>query len=161
MFPEYVSRISVSYDYVFIHIYCLPKKPQKAARLKTGKTRKFFPEIFKFEFSILPYSQNRKLGNRETRNNISEVSEFSICHFFIFQKTFFFQFSTVGNSVLSIYDIFCFQGLWKCFFLHQKYMFKILPCHNEIHLLWDLSILMRTWGMLIWNSVKGFNLSHT
>ena len=91
MFPEYVSRISVSYDYVFIHIYCLPKKPQKAARLKTGKTRKFFPEIFKFEFSILPYSQNRKLGNRETRNNISEVSEFSNCHFFIFQKTFFFS----------------------------------------------------------------------
>ena len=37
--------------------------------------------------------QNRKLGNKETRNNISEISEvskFSICHFFIFQIFFFF-----------------------------------------------------------------------
>ena len=133
------------------------------ARWKTQKTRKFFSEIFKSEFSILAVGQNRKLGNKKTRNNISEiseVSEFSICHFFIFQKTFFFQYSTVGNSVLSIYVMFCFQSLLKCFFLHQKYMFKILPCRNKIYLLWDVSSLIRTWGMLIWNSMKGFNLSH-
>ena len=100
------------------------------AKSKTRKTRKFFSEIFKSEFSILAIGQNRKLGNKKTRNNISEiseiseVSEFSICHFFIFQKTFCFQYSTVGNSVLAIYVMFCFRSLLKCFFLHQKYMFK-------------------------------------
>ena len=66
-------------------------------RSKTRKTRKFFSEIFKSEFSILAVGQNRKLGNKKTRNNISEiseiskVSEFPICQFFIFQKTFFFS----------------------------------------------------------------------
>ena len=105
---------------------------------KLGKLGNFFPRFlnptFKSDFQI-------QLGNKKTRNNISEiseiseVSEFSICHFFIFQKTFFFQYSTVGNSVLSIYVMFCFQSLLKCFFLHQKYMFKILPCRNKIYLL--------------------------
>ena len=135
------------------------------ARSKTRKTRKFFPEIFKSEFSIFAVGQNQKLGNKKTRTNISEnseiseVSELSICHFFVFQKTFF-QYSTVGNSGLSIYVMFCFQSLLKCFFLHQKYMFKILPCRNEIYLLRDVSILVRTWGMLIWKSMKRINLSH-
>ena len=129
---------------------------ENSEKLEISKSSEIFSEIFKSEFSILAIGQNRKLGNKKSRNNIyeiseiSEVSEFSIWHFFIFQKTFFFQFSTVSNSVLSIYVMFCFQGLLKCFFLHQKYMFKILPRHNEIHLLWDLSTLMRTWGMLIW-----------
>ena len=137
----------------------------QGARSKTRKprkSRKFFPEIFESEFSILAVEQNRKLGNKKTRNNISEiseVSEFSICHFFIFQKTFSFQYSTVGNSVLYIYVMFCFQSLLTYFFLHQKYMFKILPCGNKIYLLWDVSIHMRTWGMLISNSVKGFEVN--
>ena len=61
-----------------------------------SETRKFFSEIFKSEFLILAIGQNRKLGNKKTGNKISEtseiseVSEFSICHFFIFQKSFFF-----------------------------------------------------------------------
>ena len=52
-------------------------------------------EIFKSEFSILAVGQNRKVGNKKTRNNISdisgisEVSEFSIRHFFIFQEKVF------------------------------------------------------------------------
>ena len=68
-------------------------------RSKTRKTRKFFSKIFKSEFSILAVGQNQKLGNKKTRNNISEiseVSEFSICHFsfsflffFFFYKCFF------------------------------------------------------------------------
>ena len=52
----------------------------------------FFSEIFKSEFSILAVGQNRKLGNKKTRNNFSEISEvykFSICHFFIFFLIFF------------------------------------------------------------------------
>ena len=62
---------------------------------KSQKSRKFFSEIFKSEFTILATGQNRKLGNKKTRNNFSEISDFSdfckfsICHFFIFQKKFF------------------------------------------------------------------------
>ena len=96
---------------------------RELARSKTRKPRKswkswkLFSKIFKSEFSILPYSQNRKLGNKKTRNNDSEISkisgisEFSICHFFIFQKSFF-QYSKV---------------------------FKILPCRIKVYLLWDVS----------------------
>ena len=57
---------------------------------KSRKSRKIFSEIFKSEFSILAVGQNRKLGNKKTRNNFSEISkisnfsEFSICHFYIF-----------------------------------------------------------------------------
>ena len=75
----------------------------KAARSKTQKPRKywkyrkFFSEIFKSEFTILVVGQNREFGKKKTRNNISrsseisKVSEFSICYFFIFQKTFSFS----------------------------------------------------------------------
>ena len=66
-------------------------KSTNAARSKTRKPRKswkFFSEIFKSEFSILPYSQNQKLGNKKTRNTISEICESSITHFFIFQNFF-------------------------------------------------------------------------
>ena len=97
-------------------------------RSKTRKTRKFFSEIFKSEFSILAVGQNRKLGNKKTRNNISEiseiskVSEFPICQFFIFQKTFFFQYSTVGNSLLLIYVVFCFQS--RLFFSFTKNIYS-------------------------------------
>ena len=62
------------------------------ARSKTRKPRKFFSKIFKSEFSILAVGQNRKLENKKTRNNFSEISEtsdFSICHFFIFFLNFF------------------------------------------------------------------------
>ena len=58
-----------------------------------------------------------KLGNKKTQNNISEISEISEVNkvfdlpLFIFQKLLFFQFSTVGNSALSIYVMFCFQSL--------------------------------------------------
>ena len=72
-----------------------------SARLKTRKPRKsqksqkFFSDIFKSEFLILAVGQNRKLGKKKTRNNFSEISdfsEFSICHFFIFffNSLFFF-----------------------------------------------------------------------
>ena len=99
---------------------------QILARSKTRRTRKLFSEIFKSEFSILAMGQNRKLGNKKTRNTISEiseiseVSEFLICHFFIFQKTFSFQYSTVGNSVLSIYVMFCFKAFESVFFFTKN-----------------------------------------
>ena len=63
---------------------------------KSRKSRKFFPEISKSEFPILAVGQNRKLGNKKTRNDfsgifeISDFSEFLICHIFIFLLNFFF-----------------------------------------------------------------------
>ena len=40
----------------------------------------------------------------------------------------------VGNYVLYIYAMYCFQSLLKCFFLQQKYiMFKVLPCRNKMY----------------------------
>ena len=135
----------------------------KAARSKTQKPRKywkyrkFFSEIFKSEFTILVVGQNWEFGKKKTRNNISrsseisKVSEFSICYFFIFQKTFSFQYSTVDNSVLYIYVMFWFQSLLKCFFPSPKICAQSI---TMIHLLWDVYILMRTWGVLIWNSMK-------
>ena len=119
---------------------------QILARSKTRRTRKLFSEIFKSEFSILAMGQNRKLGNKKTRNTISEiceiseVSEFLICHFFIFQKTFSFQYSTVGNSVLSIYVMFCFKAFESVFFFTKnicsKYYLAIMRyicCEIYLH----------------------------
>ena len=138
----------------------------KQARSKTRKTRKFFSQTFKSDFSILAVGQNWKLGNKKTRNNISEISEiselseFSICHFFIFQKTFLFNILQWAIPYFLSMLCFDFKAFLKCFFLHQKYMFKTFPCRNEIYLLWDVSTLVRTWDKLIWNSMKSFNLSH-
>ena len=86
-------------------IECLEQSNRKQigwkARSKTRKTRKsrksreVFSKIIKSEFSVLAVAQNRKLGNKKTRNNFSEIpeiskfSEFLICQFFIFFLNFF------------------------------------------------------------------------
>ena len=114
---------------------------QKSTRSKTRKprkswkSRKCFSEIFESEFSILAVGQYRKLGNKKTRKNISEiseVSEFSICHFFIFQKTFFFQYSRQFCTLHLRYVLFSNP---LSVFASPKYMFKILLCRNKICLL--------------------------
>ena len=100
-------------------------------------SKKFSPDfqIWVFDFALQSKSK--------TRNNISEISEFSICHFLIFQKKVF-QYSKVGNSVLYICVIHCFQTLLKCFFFQQKYIiFKILLCRKNVYFLWNISILKR------------------
>ena len=95
------------------------------ARSKTRKTWKFFSEIFKSEFSILAIGQNWKLGNKKTRNNISEiskiseVSKFSICHFSFFKKLFFSIFYSRQFRTFYLCYV-CLQSLLKCFFLHQN-----------------------------------------
>ena len=127
------------------------------ARSKTWKTRKSFSEIFKSEFSILAIGQNRKLGNKKTRNNISEISEFSICHFSFFKKLFFSIFYS-SNSVLSIYVL--FSKPFKMFFPSPKIYVQDIPCRNKIYFLWGVSSLIRTWVVLILNSMRGFNFSH-
>ena len=54
----------------------------------------------------------RKLGNKKTRNKISEiseiseVSEFSICHFFIFFLNFFFLFYNFDLSLFHFLSYF-------------------------------------------------------
>ena len=89
-----VSFFNTGINHRQLCLYCnvifLTRIRKHWARSKTRKTWKFFSEIFKSEFSILAIGQNWKLGNKKTRNNISEiskiseVSEFLICHFFIF-----------------------------------------------------------------------------
>ena len=103
------------------------------ARSKTRKTRKsrkrreFFSEIFKSEFSILALGQNQKLGNKKTRTyiseifDISEVSELSICHFFIFQKPFF-----------SIFYSRQFRTFYLCYVLFSK-PFKVFFSSPKIY----------------------------
>ena len=110
-------------------------RPIFLARSKTRKTRKFFSEISKSEFSILAIGQNRKLGNKKTRNNISEiseiseVSEFSICHFSFFKKLFFsvFYFRQFRTSYLCHV---LFSKPFKVFFplpksVYQKVFFPL------------------------------------
>ena len=100
------------------------------ARSKARKSRKFFSKNFKSEFSILAVGQNQQLGNKKTRNNFSEISsdfsEFSFCHFFIFQKKIFFSILKYRNScsymflkirVLKNFGIFVGRQLrWSLFF---------------------------------------------
>ena len=67
----------------------------KGARSKSRKSQIFFPRFLNLSFLFLAVGQNRKLGNKKTRNNFSEISEISdyfeisICHFFIFFLIFF------------------------------------------------------------------------
>ena len=106
---------------------------------KSRKTRKFFSEISKSEFSILAIGQNRKLGNKKTRNNISEiseiseVSEFSICHF---SKNFFISifYSTQFRTFYLYYVL--FSKLFEVFNLCLKYYFVVIRyicCDMYLH----------------------------
>ena len=77
---------------------------------KLGKLGNFFPRFlnptFKSDFQI-------QLGNKKTRNNISEISEiselseFSNCHFFIFQKKIFF-FTIIQWAIPYFLPMLCF-----------------------------------------------------
>ena len=114
------------------------------ARLKTRKSWKFLSEIFKSEFSILTVGKIKNSEIRKFRQTFPRVLRFPSFWFAIFSffKNDLFQYSKVGNSVLYIYVMYCFQRLLKCFFFQQKYiMFKILTSHNKIYLLWDVSVL--------------------
>ena len=79
----------------------------------------FFLKIFESEFPILAVGQNRKLGNKKTRNNtseiskISEVSEFSICHIFIFFLIFFLFLEMFFQDLCLFYLCKCSSKLYK------------------------------------------------
>ena len=123
---------------VVVVVLTLARSKTRKTR-KSRKTRNFSSEIFKSEFSILALGQNRKLGNKKTRNNISkisEVSEFSICHFlfsflffFFFYRCFFqdlyFTFVTSStlykySSFISLtkYDFMCL--FWSIKYIHNR-----------------------------------------
>ena len=74
---------------------------------KPWKSRNFFSEIFKSEFSILAVRQNRKLGNKKTRNNFSEIPTFPS-----------FQFNTCSFSFLIFFSIFVI-----CFFFSNSLIY--------------------------------------
>ena len=99
----------------FLNLSKARPKPQKLQKSQN------FSEIFKSEFSILAQRLNQKLKNNKTLNTffkvseISNFSEFSICHFFIFFLDSFFvslcffpnlYFPFVSNS-LKKYDFLC------------------------------------------------------
>ena len=58
-------------------VYPFTGQVENSKNRKSRKTQKFFSKIFKFNFSILAIGQNRKVGNKKTRNIISEISEIS------------------------------------------------------------------------------------
>ena len=94
---------------------------------KSRKSRKFFSEIFKSKFSILAVGQIRKLRNKKTRDNFSEISdffEFSIFSFF--KKNYFFNILKYRNSrpqmflkIVVLKNLAIFKGkhlCWSLFF---------------------------------------------
>ena len=107
---------------------------------KSQKSRKYFSKNFQSEFSILAVGQNRKLGNKKSRNNFSQISEISdfseisICHFFIFQKKKIFNILQYRNSrsymflkirVLKNVGIFVERHLrWSLFFKRLATYYK-------------------------------------
>ena len=105
-------------------------------RSKTRKTRKSFSEIFKSEFSILAIRQNGKLGFKNLGKKLPSFPSFRPGHYQRdFTKLFFFSifYSRQFRTFYLCYVL--FSKHLKCFFLHQKHIFEILPCRNEIYLL--------------------------
>ena len=104
---------------------------ENSETLEIPEIPEIFSKNFKSEFSILAVGQNRKVGNKKTRNNISDIfeisnfSEFSIWHVFINKKFFFiilkyrtshsYMFLKIG--VLKNFAIFIGKQLcWSLFF---------------------------------------------
>ena len=134
------NLIFVLHSYILINLKPILGPVRKLGKFgNLWKLGIFFSEIFKPEFSILTIGQNRKLGNKKTRNNISkiseisEVSEFSICHFFIFQIFFF-----------SIFYSRQFRTFYLCYVLFSK-PFKVFFPSPKIYVQnvtlsqWDIS----------------------
>ena len=99
----------------FLNLLKARPKPQKLQKSQN------FSKIFKSEFLISAERLNQKLRNKKTLNTffkiseISDFSQFSICHFFIFFRDSFFvclcffqnlYFAFVSNS-LKKYDFLC------------------------------------------------------
>ena len=107
-----------------------PARTKTRKPRKSPKSRKFFSKNFKSELSILR-TKSKKLGNKKTQNSfskiseISDFSEFSISHFFIFQKNFFW-FSKVQKEpfVLKTFAMFIGRHLCWSLFLRDWQLIK-------------------------------------
>ena len=98
-----------------------------AARSKTRKNWKLFPEFFKSEFSILAIFGN--YIEQKTR-----TWEFATLSFL--KKKFFIILKEVILVRTYVYVLYYFRILLKCFFLHQNYkMIKISSCRGKLYLL--------------------------
>ena len=88
--------VNLAWDGFHMNLYIFPSEHFSQVALDVCNNhnlwpghKKFFHKIFKSEFLILAILQNQKLWNKKTQKNISEVSKFSICHFFILFFYFF------------------------------------------------------------------------
>ena len=106
---------------------------RKLGRLgNLGKLGIFFPIFLDPSFRFWLWGKIENLEIRKLGILFPRFPRFRFATFSLF-KTFFFQYSTVGNSVLSIYVMFCFQSLLKWFFLNQKYMLKPQTAKHKPH----------------------------
>ena len=156
---EYLNYVRVFPFFILFFCWNEINKKSWPGR-KLGKLGNSFPRFLNpsFRFWLLGKIENleiRKLGIIFPRFPSFRFASFH------FSKNFFFSIfnSRQFRTFYLCYVLFS-KPFFKAFFPSPKYMFKILPCRNKIYFLWHVSSLMRTWGMLIWSSMKGFNLSH-
>ena len=121
--PEHTARI---------FLYIILGQVENSETLEISEIPEIFSKNFKSEFSILAVGQNQKVGNKKTRNNISDIfeisnfSEFSIWYVFINKNFFFFSILKYRTShsymflkigVLKNFAIFIGKQLcWSLFF---------------------------------------------
>ena len=133
---------------------------------KSQKSRKYFSKNFQSEFSILAVGQNRKLGNKKTRNNISEISPrfpsfrhatfwFSFLILFaFFINVFSVPLSYICNYSYTLYFIseiwFLVLMFWSIKHIHNR-QYKMYLQNEKIAKLWVLSICLTKEG-LIWTN---------
>ena len=107
---------------------------EKSKTSEISKISEIFSKFFKSEFWVLVVGQNQKLGNKKTRNNFSEISkifdlsEFLVCHIFIFFLNFLpFFINIFSNSLIYI-----------CIYSSTLYNIISLTKHDFLCLCFDL-----------------------
>ena len=153
--------------YLFLAFCCYSPKGARSKTRKPRKSRKFFPENFKSEFSILAVGQNRKLGNKKTRNNISEIfprfPRFWYATFwfsFLILFSFFINVFSVPLSYICDYSYtlyfiseiwFLVLIFWSIKYIHNR-QYKMYLQNKKIAKLWVLSICLTKEG-LVWTNI--------
>ena len=146
-------------------MFCKKRSGRKLGNL--GNPGSFFSEIFKSEFSILAVGQNRKLENKKTRNNISEISPrfpsfrhatfwFSFLILFsFFINVFSVPLSYICNYSYTLYFIseiwFLVLMFWSIKHIHNR-QYKMYLQNEKIAKLWVLSICLTKEG-LVWTNI--------
>ena len=114
-FSKFAQEI---YFYLLVATYMTRSKTWKCR-----KTRKFFSEIFKSEFSILAVGQNRKLGNNgiifPRFPRFPRFPSFRFASFSFLKKLFFSIFYSRQFLTFNLCRV-CFQSRLNCFFPTPK-----------------------------------------